>query len=161
MARVLFICTGNVCRSPIAEGLFRAMIKAQRSSGIEVASAGLSALDGLPPSDHSIDVLAEEGVDISGQQSRQLTAEMVERATHIFAMTQSHKATIESYFPFAAEKTFLLREFSEGATPKLAGQGFLDVPDPIGMDRQAYELTRDLIKEVLPAVLAFVRNTAE
>lgn len=143
----------------MAEGLFRAMVKGDPD--VEVSSAGLSAMDGLPPSQYSIDVLADEGIDISHQESQQLTPEMVEQATHIFAMTQSHKLAIESYFPFAAEKTFLLREFSDGATPKMAAQGFLDVPDPIGMDRSAYELTRELIKEVLPSVVAFVRNTTE
>jgi glycine hydroxymethyltransferase len=143
----------------MAEGLFRAMVKDDPK--IEVTSAGLSALDGMPPSQYSIDVLAEEGIDISDQQSLQLTPEMVEQSTHIFAMTQGHKAAIESYFPSAAEKTFLLREFTEGSTPKMAAQGFLDVPDPIGLDRSAYELTRDLIKEVLPAVVAFVRNTGD
>lgn len=161
MAKVLFICTGNVCRSPMAEGLLRAMLQDAPGTEIEVASAGLSALDGLPPSQYSIEALASEGIDISRQRSRQLTPDMVAQSTHIFAMTQSHKMTIEAYFPFAAEKTFLLREFSEGATPKMAAQGFLDVPDPIGMDRNAYELTRDLIKEVLPAIVAFIRNPTE
>lgn len=141
----------------MAEGLFRDMVK--NEPDIEVSSAGLSALDGLPPSQYSVEVLADEGIDISDQQSQQLTPEMVEQSTHIFAMTQSHKMAIESYFPFAAEKTFLLREFFEGATHRMAADGFLDVPDPIGLDRSAYELTRDLIKEVLPAVVAFVKNT--
>jgi protein-tyrosine phosphatase len=141
----------------MAEGLFRAL--AGENSGIAVASAGLSAAEGHPPSDFGVEVLREEGLDISDQASQQLTPELVEQSTHIFTMTQSHKLAIESLMPAAAEKTFLLREFTDDAAPDLASEGLLDVPDPIGQDRSAYQITRDLIKAALPGVLRFVRKT--
>ncbi len=157
MAKVLFVCTGNVCRSPMAEGLFRKAL--DKGEKIQVTSAGLSVMAGRPPSDHSVVVLKQGGVDISKQRSMQLTPQLVNQASHIFAMTQGHKEAIELIFPTAADKTFLLREFTDGAAPEDAKQGLLDVPDPIGMSLEAYVLTRDLIAEAIPSVLKFVRET--
>jgi glycine hydroxymethyltransferase len=149
---VLFICTGNICRSPIAEGLFRALIGNRRD--IEVASAGVHAVRGQPPSEHAIDVCAEAGVDIRGLRSQPLTASLIERATHIFAMTGAHVETIQLLFPMAAEKTFLLREFEEAGSTS-----WRDVPDPIGLGRDVYDDCAATIKNALPSVLAFVEES--
>lgn len=147
--RVLFICTGNVCRSPMAEGFLRHMV-AGASDEIEIASAGLGAIDGSPPSENSVIVMKEEGIDISGQRSRMLTPDMIEDYTHIFGMGESHIDAIRSYFPESLEKTFVLREF-------IADEGFdLNIHDPIGGDVEEYRLTRNLIKEAMASVLNFV-----
>ena len=106
---VLFVCTGNICRSPIAEGLFRRLIGNRKD--IEVLSAGVHAVRGQPPSLYAVQVCAEEGVDISDLRSQPLTSVLVDRATHIFAMTGAHLETIQTLFPQGAEKSFLLREF--------------------------------------------------
>src|SRR5213076_1200320 len=98
---VLFVCTGNICRSPIAEGLFRRMLGNRKD--IEVVSAGVHAVRGQPPSLYA--------VDICNLRSQPLTAALVDRATHIFAMTGAHLETIQTLFPHGAEKSFLLREF--------------------------------------------------
>src|SRR5207247_7784684 len=111
---VLFVCTGNICRSPIAEGLFRRLIGNRKD--IEVASAGVHAVRGQPPSLYAVEVCAEEGTDISDLRSEPLTPTLVNRATHIFAMTGAHLETIQTLFPHTAEKTFLLREFEEPGT---------------------------------------------
>ena len=153
MKSVLFVCTGNICRSPIAEGLFRRMLGNRKD--IEVFSAGVHAVRGQPPSLYAIQVCADEGVDISGLRSQPLTSELVERATHIFAMTGAHLETIHTLFPQSAEKTFLLREFEEPGTTV-----WRDVPDPIGMGREAYEQCAQVIKRALPGVLAFVKQGA-
>src|SRR5437899_11661336 len=94
---VLFVCTGNICRSPIAEGLFRRLLGNRKD--IEVASAGVHAVRGQPPSLYAVQVCEEEGVDISGLRSQPLTAALVDRATHIFAITGAHFETIEMLFP--------------------------------------------------------------
>ena len=147
--RVLFVCTGNVCRSPMAEGFLREMAKANNSD-IEVGSAGLGAMDDMTPSRNSIIAMREEGIDISRQLSRQLTPEMVEEYTHIFGLGSSHVDTIRSYFPEAQEKTFVLREF-------IAEAGFdQEVADPIGGDLDEYRVARNLIKEAMPSILRFV-----
>src|SRR5947209_15529741 len=121
---------------------------------IEVASAGVHAVRGQPPSLYAVQVCEAEGVNISDQRSQPLTAELVDRATHIFAMTGTHLETIHMLFPHGAEKSFLLREFEEpGSTC------WRDVPDPIGMGREVYEDCARTIKNALPSVLSFVEQS--
>jgi glycine hydroxymethyltransferase len=149
---VLFVCTGNICRSPIAEGLFRRLLGNRKD--IEVASAGVHAVRGQPPSLYAVQVCEEEGVDIGDLRSQPLTAAVVDRATHIFAMTGAHLETIQTLFPEGAEKSFLLREFEEPDTTV-----WRDVPDPIGLGRDVYEVCARTIKNALPSVLAFVEQS--
>jgi glycine hydroxymethyltransferase len=149
---VLFVCTGNICRSPMALGLFRRLLG--NRNDIEADAAGVHAVRGQPPSVHAIDVCRKRGVDISSFRSQPLTATLVERATHIFAMTGAHLETIHLLFPESAEKTFLLREFEEpGATL------WRDLSDPIGMGREVYQECADSIENALPGILAFVEET--
>jgi glycine hydroxymethyltransferase len=150
---VLFVCTGNICRSPIAEGLFRRLVGNRKD--IEVLSAGVHAVRGQPPSLYAVQVCAEEGADISDLRSQPLTAALVDRATHIFAMTGAHLETIQTVFPQGAEKSFLLREFEEPGTTV-----WRDVPDPIGLGREVYEDCARIINNALPSVLAFVEQSA-
>ena len=96
---------------------------------------------------------AKAGVDISNLRSQPLTATLVDRATHIFAMTGAHLETIQTLFPQGAEKSFLLREFEEPGTTV-----WRDVPDPIGLGREVYEQCARIIKNALPSVLAFVEQ---
>jgi len=148
---VLFVCTGNICRSPIAEGFFRRLTGNRKD--IEVASAGVHAVRGQPPSVYAVEVCAEDGANISDLRSQPLTGALVDQATHIFAMTGAHVETIQTLFPQSAEKTFLLREFEEPGTTV-----WRDVPDPIGLGRDVYEDCARIIKNALPSVLAFVEQ---
>src|SRR5438552_8485469 len=145
---VLFVCTGNICRSPMAEGFFRRLLGNRKD--IEVASAGVHAITGQPPSMHAVQVCEHEGIDIRGLRSQPLTAALVDRATHIFAMTGNHLDTIQTLFPHGAEKSFLLREFEEPGTTV-----WRDVPDPIGLGREVNEDCARIISHALPSVLAF------
>ncbi len=135
----------------MAEGLFRRLIGNRKD--IEVASAGVNAVRGQPPSLHAVAALQAEGVDISALRSQPLTTALIDRATHIFAMTGAHLETIHMLFPNGTEKTFLLREFEEPGTTV-----WRDVPDPIGMSRDVYLVCADTIKNALPSVLAFVEQ---
>jgi glycine hydroxymethyltransferase len=136
----------------MAEGLFRRLLGNRKD--IEVASAGVHAVRGQPPSMHAVHVCEQEGVDIRGLRSQPLTATLVEHATHIFAMTGAHLDTIHMLFPHGAEKAYLLREFEEpGMTV------WRDVPDPIGCSRDVYSVCATTIKNALPTVLAFVEQS--
>jgi glycine hydroxymethyltransferase len=137
----------------MAEGLFRQLLGNRKD--ITVGSAGVHAVRGQPASTFAVQVLKDEGVDITGIRSQPLTATLVDRATHIFAMTGAHLESIHMLFPQASEKAFLLREFEEPGTTV-----WRDVPDPIGCGRDVYLVCAATIKNALPSVLAFVEQSA-
>ena len=136
----------------MAEGLFRQLIGNRRD--IAVASAGVHAVRGQPPSPYGVEALLAEGIDISRIRSQPLTSALVDRATHIFAMTGAHLESIQMLFPKGAEKSYLLREFEEPGTTV-----WRDVPDPIGSSREVYLVCANTIKNALPSVLAFVEQS--
>ncbi len=148
--KILFVCTGNICRSPMAEGLFRSMAE---PSAFEVRSAGLGAQAGYPPSEHARDVMREMGIDISGIRSQPVTPELVRDSDWIFVMTQGHLDMLLMLHPAAAERTFLLREFDEDAAP-----GDRDIADPIGGPRDLYASVRDTMRAAMPSVMQFVAS---
>jgi RpiB/LacA/LacB family sugar-phosphate isomerase len=151
MKTILFLCTGNVCRSPMAEGLFRHAVKGR--GDFRVLSAGLGALDGQPPTHHSVQAMKEIGIDIASQRSRALTAELVRSADYIFGMTHSHVDTVALLYPQMAEKTFLLREFDETLEPYEK-----DISDPIGSPYQVYAECRDQIEQGIVTLLKFMEQ---
>lgn len=96
--RVLFVCTGNTCRSPMAEGIFRDLASKENVE-LEAASAGLDAMDNMPPNPKSIKAMEKRGIDISHQLSQMLTPQMVEDFNFIFGMGKGHVSTIRTRFP--------------------------------------------------------------
>src|SRR5262245_30487600 len=151
MKNILFVCTGNVCRSPMAEGLFRHAMAGR--GDYRVLSAGLGAVEGQPPTPHSVMAMRELGVDISQQRSRVLTAELVRGADYIFGMTHSHVDTICLLYPSAAEKTFLLREFDDTLDPFEK-----DISDPIGGSYEVYVNCRDQIEQGIASIQRFIHS---
>ena len=151
MKTILFICTGNICRSPMAEALFRRAVAGR--GDFHTLSAGLGAVDGQPPTAHSVTAMRELGVDISGQRSRALTTDLVGQADYIFGMTHSHVDTIGLLYPASAEKTFLLREFDESLEPFEK-----DVSDPIGSPYEVYVNCRKQIEQGIESVLKFMEQ---
>src|SRR5580692_825097 len=149
MKTVLFICTGNICRSPMAEGIFRHIMKGRRD--IQVMSAGIGAMEGQAPSPYAVQAVRELGIDISKQRSRQLTGDLVQEADYIFGMTHSHVDTVLLLYPQAAEKTFLLREFDD--TLDIFEK---DISDPIGGSYDIYLNCRDQIEQGIATLLRFV-----
>ncbi len=135
----------------MAEGLFREAVKVR--GDVTVASAGVGTIHGQPPSLHAVEVLRPLGIDISRIRSQPLSEELVENATHIFAMTRGHLETIQLVFPEAAEKAFLVCEFDNELNRSP------DVPDPIGLGLDAYLRCRDTIQQALPSLLKFLDQT--
>ena len=153
MKTILFVCTGNICRSPMAEGLFRHAVKGRND--FRVMSAGVGAVDGLPPSEHAVRALKELGIDIAKQRSHMLTADLIQQADYIFGMTHSHVDAITMLYPHAAEKTFLLREFDETLDSYEN-----DISDPIGGSYEVYLACRDQIEQGIASMLKFIEQTS-
>jgi RpiB/LacA/LacB family sugar-phosphate isomerase len=151
MKTILFICTGNVCRSPMAEALFRRAVRGRGE--FRVFSAGIGAMDGQPPTSHSVTAMKEIGIDISNQRSRALTADLVRQADYIFGMTHGHVDTIGLLYPPAAEKTFLLREFDETLEPFEK-----DIADPIGSSYEIYAHCREQIEQGIASLFKFMEQ---
>src|SRR4051812_130370 len=152
MKTVLFVCTGNVCRSPMAEGLFKHAVRGRGT--YRVLSAGVGAVDGQPASDHAVRALREIGIDISLHRSRHLTSDVVAQADYIFGMTHSHVDAIMILYPQAAEKTFLLREFDETLDTYEN-----DICDPIGGSLDTYRACRDQIEQGIVSMMKFIDQT--
>ena len=96
---ILFVCTGNTCRSSMAEGILKFLLKENNIENINVSSAGLSAFEGQRANEKAIDVLINKGIDIKTHRSRQLTEEIIKTSDLILTMTDSHKKLITNTLP--------------------------------------------------------------
>jgi protein-tyrosine-phosphatase len=149
---VLFVCTANTCRSPMAAALFRHALAAEPEPlrSLTVVSAGISALEGYPAAANADQAMRKVGLSLNGHRSTPLSQEMLDRAFVVFCMTESHRAVIEVQFDRAPERLFLMREFVPG--------GDRDLPDPFGLNLAAYEASRDAMVEAIPSLLAYLRT---
>jgi len=148
--RVLFVCTGNTCRSPLAEGLLRNAVEGR--GDVKVRSAGVSAMPGGPASRQTVEALKRRGISLDGFRSRMVDAASIDWATHVFAMTRGHLDALERMFPEAADKFFMACEFID-----LPGRGVgADVPDPIGGGPETYEKVAEVLELALPGILGLV-----
>ena len=143
--RLLFVCTGNTCRSPMAEAIARREIDDRGWRHVEVASAGVSAYPGSPASQEAVEVARERGLDLANHRSRPLSAEEVEAADVILVMAPHHLDAVRRLG--GEEKGALLTLFAAGEEGDGAeGRG---VPDPIGGTREEYAATFRRIEELV------------
>lgn len=153
LKNVLFVCTGNTCRSPMAEGLFRKALAGRND--FLVNSAGVAASKGTPCNPETATLLKNRDAALTHFGSRQVSESMLAEASHVFAMTQGHLHSLESRFPQHADKFYLVCEFVN-----IKGEGIgSDVPDPIGMGRRAYEDVAKILDTAIPAIIAYIDQT--
>lgn len=144
---LLFVCTGNTCRSPLAEALARDHLRRRGWAHVTVASAGTHAESGAPAAKHSMAVGERRGLDLGAHRSQPLTHELVEWADLVLVMGAGHLGEVRRLG--GEKKAALLGEFAGGE-----GTSGASVPDPYGADEGTYERTLLVLDEMLEAVLA-------
>ena len=152
MFKILFVCTGNTCRSVMAEGLFKKILEEEAlDEEMAVSSAGTSAFFSTPAAENAILALEELDIDIRDHKSTMLTDKLVYNADLILTMTKSHKDQILSMIPEAKEEVFTIIEYASDGEKG-------DILDPFGMDIETYRNCRDEIKNYLLKIIDKLRK---
>jgi protein-tyrosine phosphatase len=171
VATILLVCTGNICRSPMAEGLLRRHLAERGIGGVEVESAGVSGWEGSEATEEAVRALEELEIDIAGHSARRLTGRLIEAADLVLALSSEHREAVTRIVPPAAPRTFTLKELvrlvgidpermddgggsaaarmiarveladARRASPASAGPRDEDVGDPLGLGLESYRAT--------------------
>ena len=150
---ILTICTGNVCRSPMAEKLLQHALAVEDTplNQIEIASAGVAADYGDPASPNSVAALKKVKIDLDRHKSQPLTQDLIDRAFLILGMTQYHIDILNNYHTGLPERVHLFREFMGKGEPT-------EIPDPYGQNYTAYATCFDSMAEAIPSLVTYLKN---
>lgn len=144
--KVLFVCTGNSCRSVMAAVYLKKLLKNQGRADVEVDSAGMMALEGMGASEQTREVLAAEGMDVTGHSTKRVTRELIDGSDIILVMEKIHEERILQLAPEAKNRLFLLKEFAK------INDNSLNISDPIGGSTEFYQQVFSTIKDAVERI---------
>ncbi len=149
MHKILMVCTGNICRSPMAEGVLKSMLPENMKKIIEVSSAGTNALDGNQAEPNAIQAMQEFGIDITEHIASSINKKRIGEADFIFVMEQRHKVIIDSGYDIEESKIYLLSEFNQD-------KNLDEIFDPYGESLEVYRDCASIISECIGEVIRFL-----
>lgn len=149
---ILFVCTGNNCRSPIAEAMFKDMLAKDpvlSKAGIKVSSAGIKTSDLYSTTEETIAVMKERGLSIESHSSRPITPKLLDNSDLILTMEHRQRLTILARYPQLEDRTFLLSEYAGGSD---------EIYDPVGGSIELYRAYIQKLEAYLKAILARLKE---
>ena len=152
MRDLVFVCTGNICRSPMAEYLFRGLWQ-QEHPEWRVSSAGVAAGYGIPASRFAIQALGECDIDLRPHRSQPVIPQMAATAQLLVVMTVGHQAYLHEMYPGTVDKTVLLLQFHPRSSET-------DLLDPVGLSFDVYRYVRDEIRASLEGLSTHLHEIA-
>jgi protein-tyrosine phosphatase len=151
--KITVICTANICRSPLGERLLAQALENEKGPlpQLQVVSAGVAATHGIAASNFSVNVLKQEGIDLSNHSSQPLTQQLVDESLFVFGMTRSHIDIVEAIFDTREGQVRLFRDFIGPGKNK-------ELPDPFGGSLALYQKTLDAVKEAIPSLVEHIQD---
>lgn len=159
---LVFVCTGNICRSPMAAGIMKDLVldeveQRHRVIPILISSAGTHAMTGSPASRHAVEVAAKYDINLNFHRSKPINESIARNADMILTMEKNHTDFIKTYWPFCTN-VFELKNFARDSSNRPPNS---DVPDPIGMDRDVYADVFDELRTEINRIAQRIFSMAE